>query len=152
MSSLSSLSSSRPITPTEASASSTPDPVQRSKKGKQGKYDTWAQAEQRLFVQLWAANHEWLESRESRTAWRKICDDLNARMKSNKTVEKYMKKIKYLIERCKEAKEWNRKQTEGSKKKSLFYDEIAAVLGCRDIVTLTNVSILSRENVLFFQM
>ena len=63
-----------------------------------------------------------------------------------------MKKIKSLIERYKEAKEWNRKQTGGSKKKSLFYDEIAAVLGCRDIVTLTNVSILSRENVLFFQM
>ena len=81
-----------------------------------------------------------------------ICDDLNAHMKSNKTVEMCMKKIKYLIERYKEAKEWNRKQTEGSKKKSLFYDEIDAVLGCRDIVTLTNVSILSRENVLFFQM
>ena len=61
-------------------------------------------------------------------------------MKSNKTVEKCMKKIKYLIARHKEAKEWNRKQTGGSKKKSLFYDEIDAVLGCRDIVTLTNVS------------
>ena len=47
-----------------------------------------------------------------------------------------MKEIKYLIERYKEAKEWNRKQTRGSKKKSMFYDEIDAVLGCRDIVTL----------------
>ena len=32
----------------------------------------------------------------------------------------------------------------------MFYDEIDAVLGCR--VTLTNVSILLRENVLFFLM
>ena len=61
---------------------------------------------------------------------------------------KCMKKIKYLIEHYKEAKEWNRKQTGGSKKKSMFYDEIDAVLGCRDIVTLTNVSIVLRENVL----
>ena len=46
-------------------ASSTPDSVERTKKGKKRKYDTWAQAKQRLFVQLWAENHEWLESRES---------------------------------------------------------------------------------------
>ena len=59
-----------------------------------------------------------------------------------------MKKIKYLIEHYKEAKEWNRKQTGGSKKKSMFYDEIDAVQGCRDIVTLTNVFIVLRENVL----
>lgn len=85
-------------------------------------------------------------------AWRKIFDDLNAHMKSNKTVERCMKKIKYLIDRHKEEKEWNRKQTEGSKKKILFYDAIDATLGCRDIVRLTNVFILSPENVLFFQI
>ena len=32
----------------------------------------------------------------------------------------------------------------------MFYDEIDAVLGCRDIVTLTNVSILLRKNVSVF--
>ena len=72
----------------------------------------------------------WRALRESRTARRKIFDDLNTHMKSNKPVEKCMKKIKYLIERHKEAKEWNRKQTEGSKKKSLFYDAIDVILGC----------------------
>ena len=130
MSSLSSPSSLRSMTLTEASACSIPYPVERSKKVKKGKYDTCAQAEQQLLVQLWAKNHEWLESRESRTAWRKIFDNLNADMKSNKVVEKCIKKIKYLIERHEEAKEWNRKQTERKKKKSLFYDEIDAVLGC----------------------
>ena len=37
-----------------------------------------------------AENHELLESRESRTAGRKICEDLNSSMESNKTVEKCM--------------------------------------------------------------
>ena len=48
--------------------------------------------------------------------------------------------MKYLIDKYKEAKEWNRKQTGGSKRKSMFYDEIDEVLGCRDIVTLSHVS------------
>ena len=61
-------------------------------------------------------------------------------MENSKTIEKCIKKIKYLIDRYKEAKEWNRKQSGGSKKQSLFYDEIDAVLGCRDIVTLSHVS------------
>lgn len=48
--------------------------------------------------------------------------------------------MKYLIDKYKAAKEWNRKQTGGSIKKSLFYDEIYKILGCRDIVTLQYVS------------
>lgn len=104
------------------------------------KYETWSQGEQKLLVQLWADNHELLESRESRTAWRKICDELNSRMETNKTVEKCMKKMKYLIDKFKEAKEWNRKQTGGTRRQSVFYEEIDAILGCRDIVTLRNVS------------
>ena len=51
-----------------------------------------------------------------------------------------MKKIKYLIEKYKEAKEWNRKQTGGTRRQSIFYNEIDAILGCRDIVKLRNVS------------
>ena len=85
-----------------------------SKGKKKVKYETWSQAEQKLLVQLWAENHELLESREARTAWRKISEELNSRLESNKTVEKCMKKMKYLIEKYKEAKEWNRKQTGGT--------------------------------------
>ncbi|KAJ7390870.1 hypothetical protein OS493_021761 [Desmophyllum pertusum] len=103
-------------------------------------YETWSKAEQEILVQLWAEHHEWLESREARTAWRKICDELNSRMESSKTVDKCMKKMKILIEKYKEAKEWNRKQSGGSKRKSILFDEIDAILGCRDIVTLSNVS------------
>ena len=69
-----------------------------------------------------------------------ISEELNSRLESNKTVEKCMKKMKYLIEKYKEAKEWNRKQTGGTRRQSIFYNEIDAILGCRDIVTLRNVS------------
>ena len=48
-----------------------------SKGKKKVKYETWSQAEQKLLVQLWAENHELLESREARTAWRKISENLN---------------------------------------------------------------------------
>ncbi|XP_068685348.1 uncharacterized protein [Montipora foliosa] len=111
-----------------------------SKGKKKVKYETWSQAEQKLLVQLWAENHELLESREARTAWRKISQELHSRLESNKTVEKCMKKMKYLIEKYKEAKEWNRKQTGGTRRQSIFYNVIDAILGCRDIVTLRNVS------------
>lgn len=46
-------------------------------------------------------------SKESRTVWRKICYKLNACMKSNKTVEKCVQKIKYLIQHYKDVKEWS---------------------------------------------
>jgi len=48
--------------------------------------------------------------------------------------------MKYLIEKYKEAKKWNRKQTGGTRRQSVFYNEIDAILGCQDIVTLRNVS------------
>ena len=123
-----------------SNAGSSPESSESNKKKKGKKYDTRSLAEQRLLVQLLSENHELLESRESRAAWRTICEEDNARMENSKTIEKCIKKIKYLIDRYKEAKEWNRKQSGGSKKQSLFYDEIDAVLGCRDIVTLSHVS------------
>ena len=124
----------------ESSNSSGNNNTNDSRGKKKVKYKTWSQAEQKLLVQLWAEKHELLESREARTAWRKISEELNSRLESNKTVEKYMKKMKYLIEKYKEAKEWNRKQTRGTRRQSIFYNEIDGILGCRDIVTLRNVS------------
>ena len=49
-------------------AGSSPESSESNKKKKGKKYDPWNQAEQRLLVQLWAENHELLESRESRMA------------------------------------------------------------------------------------
>ena len=48
-------------------------------------------------------------------------------------------KRKYLVDRYKQAKDWNSKQSGGNRRKSAHYDEIDEVLGCRDIVTLQNV-------------
>ena len=63
--------------------------------------------------------------------WAKIVDDLNATFEGNRTVDKCMRKIKYLIDKYKEKKDWNRKQSGD--------DEIDEVLGCRDFVTFNNV-------------
>lgn len=54
--------------------------------------------------------------------------------------EKCKAKIKYLIDRYKIAKDWNAKQSGGHLRKSILYDEIDAVLGCRDVVTLRHVA------------
>lgn len=51
-----------------------------------------------------------------------------------------MKKIKYLIEKYKEAKEWNWKQTGATRRQSIFYNKTDIILVCRDILTLRNVS------------
>ena len=56
-----------------------------------------------------------------------ISEELNSRLESNKTVEKCMKKMKYLIEKYKEAKEWNWKQSGGTRRQSIFYNEINAI-------------------------
>lgn len=45
-----------------------------------------------------------------------------------------------VLNRCvQRKKEWNKNQTSGNLRKSVFYDEIDAVLGCRDVVTLQHV-------------
>ena len=133
------------MTPIEepSNVGSSPEASESNKKKKGKKYDTGSHAQQRMLVQLWTEKHDSLESRESRTEWRKIWEEVNARMETRKTVEKCIKKMKYLIDKyieAKVAKEWNRKQTGGSKRKRMFYDEIDEVLGCRDIVTLSHVS------------
>ena len=104
-----------------------------------GKYETFPHAEERYLVNLWKENHDQLESKNARKVWSKIVDDLNTRFKSNRTVDKCMRKIKYLIDKYKEKKDWNRNQSGGNLRKSPFYDEIDEVLGCRDFVTFSNV-------------
>jgi len=58
---------------------------------------------------------------------------------TKRTTDKYQKKMKYLVDRYKRAKDWKSKQSGGNQRKSTHYDEIDEVLGCRDIVTLPNV-------------
>lgn len=109
----------------------------KTAKGKS--YETWSKDEEKLLVDLWVENHELLESKDSRKTWGKIVEELNRRLRCNKTVEKCIRKMKYIISRYKELQEWNRKQTGGHIRKSVHYDKIDSVLGCRDIVTLKHV-------------
>ncbi|XP_020616793.1 uncharacterized protein LOC110054779 [Orbicella faveolata] len=103
------------------------------------KYDKWTNEQQKYLVQLWAEKQDMLNSKDTRNAWRAIADEINNKFATNKTVDKCIRKIKYLVDAYKEKKEWNRNQTDGNLRKTVFYDEIDAVLGCRDIVTLRHV-------------
>ena len=58
---------------------------------------------------------------------------------TKKTDEKCQRKIKYLIDKYKEAKSWNKSPTRGHIRKSVFYDKIDRVLGTRDISTMKHV-------------
>ena len=80
-----------------------------------------------------------INGKDSRNAWCEIAEAINNKFKTNKTVDKCLRKIKYLIDAYKEKKEWNRNQTSGNLRKSIFYDEMDAVLGCRNVVTLKHV-------------
>ena len=55
-------------------------------------------------------------------------------------MEKCKRKMKCLVDKYKECKDWNQKQSGGSIWKSLHYDEVDAVLGVRDLVMFSNVA------------
>ena len=115
----------------------------KGRKGKKqaAKYDSFQAGEERFLVNLWVSYHERLESKDSRKYWSKIVEELNAKFHNNRTVEKCKRKMKYLVDRYKERKDWNRKQSGGSIWKSQHYDEIDAVLGVRDVaVTFEHVA------------
>ena len=78
--------------------------AQTSGKRKSTKYETFPHAEERYLVNWWKEYHDQLESKNARKVWNKIVDDLNTRFKSNRTVYKCRRKIKYLIDKYKEKK------------------------------------------------
>ncbi|KAL9964410.1 hypothetical protein ACROYT_G028051 [Oculina patagonica] len=75
-----------------------------------------------------------------------IVDELNAKYNHNRNVEKCKRRMKYLVDKYKERKDWNRKQSGGSLWKSPHYDEIDEILGVRDVVTFTNVAAAGSES------
>lgn len=113
-------------------------PSQNKGKG-QSSYDKWTNEEQSFLVDLWTEKHDRLESKDARKVWQEICEEMEINFGTKKTVEKCQRKIKYLIDRYKDAKTWNKTQSGGQLKKSVFYDKIDRVLGTRDVVTLKHV-------------
>ena len=93
----------------------------------------------KMLVNLWAENVERINSSQARKAYDDIAKQMNLKFGTKRATEKFHKKIKYLIERYKNCKDWNSKQTGGHLRKSSHFDEIDAVMSCRDIVTLNNV-------------
>ena len=103
-------------------------------------YDSWTKEEQKTLFNLWAERYERLESKDARKVWDEIAQEINRKFGTKRISNKCQKKIKYLIEKYKNAKDWNCKQTRGHRRHPDFYEEIDAVLGCRDVVTLRNVA------------
>ena len=120
-----------------SSSQSSPDPVPVDT-GKRS-YERWSDDEEQMLINLWAENFERINSSQARKAWDDIAKQMNLKFGTKRATENFHKKIKYLIERYKTCKDWNSKQTGGNLRKSAHFDEIDAVMGCRDIVTLSNV-------------
>ena len=102
-------------------------------------YDRWSDDEQKYLIELWAENFDQTESKDARVAWTEIAEKLNKRFNANRSAKLVKKKVKYLVDRYKKAKDWNKNQPSGNLKTTPFYNKIYEVLGCRDIVTLRNV-------------
>ena len=97
-------------------------------------YACWSNDEETMLLRLRAENVDRLKSREARKVWENIAKEMKDKFVTKKTTDKYQK-MKYLVDRYKQAKDWNSKQSEGNGRKSAHYDEIDEVLGCRDIAT-----------------
>ena len=121
---------------------STPSSSRRASSSAENKkaQDRWSKEEEKLLVQLWAEKHDQLESRESRKTWAWIAEKISKTLGTNKTADKCIRKIKYIIERYRNAKDWNKNQTGGSLRKSVNYDKVDKILGCRDVVTFNHVA------------
>ena len=108
------------------------DAAQTNKK----QYDKWTNEEHKALISLWTDRHEHLESKDPRKIWEEITREINRRFGTTRSGEKCQKKMKYLIERYKKAKDWNSNQTGRHRWQTVFYNETDAVLGCRDVNTL----------------
>ena len=72
--------------------------------------------------------------------WERIARDLSAKCGTKKPSDQCQKKMKYWTDRYKATKDWNRNQSGGNRKQSIFYEEIDEVPGGRDGVTLRHVA------------
>jgi len=103
-------------------------------------YDKFTEEQQKALVNMWAEKYDELDSKDNRKVWDDIAQLLNNKFKLKRDTDKYKQKMKYLIDRYKIAKDWNRNQSGGNRRESPFYNCIDQVLGCRDVVTLQHVA------------
>ena len=113
-------------------------PSQNKGKGTSS-YDKWSKEEQSCLVDPWAKKCDCLESKDARIAWQELSQKIEFNFGTKKTVEKCQTKIKYLIDKYKDAKTLSKTQSGGQLRKSVLYDKIDRVLGTRHVVTLKHV-------------
>ena len=109
----------------------TSDEVNQVLQAQKKMYDRWLHQEEDLLVQLWAQYHDSLENRNARKYWTKIEEELNkqfvSKLSLNKRVEQCQCKIRYLVEKYKVVKDWNRNQSGGHIRKSLHFDVVDTI-------------------------
>lgn len=99
----------------------------------------WTEEETKYLVQLWSQNLIFIESKDTRKAWSKIAVNISQKFGIIRSSDQCSRKLKYLKDKYKECKDWNKNQTGGNIRKSAFYDELDEVLGCRDAQTLNYI-------------
>ena len=120
---------------TQPQAQTTGSGTKEKGKGK-ATYDKWTNEEQSFLVDLWAKKYDRLESKDARKVWLEICDEIEMNFGTKKTAEKFQRKIKYLIDKYEDAKSWNKSQTGGHIRKSVFYDNIDRIKRSSQLRTL----------------
>ena len=103
----------------QAPQQETQAPSQHKGKGKSS-YDKWSNEEQSFLVDLWAEKHDRFERKDARIAWQEICQEIEINFGTKKTVEKCQRKIKYLIDKYKDAKNLEQNSEWRPIKKSVF--------------------------------
>ena len=132
------MSGSASATPSPGSSqtSSSESPTDLDEAGRKVK---WTEEQETFLIDLWAEYDNELESAQSRQYWVKIQERLNKRFKSSWSVTQIQRKIRYLKEQFKKAKDWNRRQTGGNRKSSPYFDKINEIIGKKDSVTLKHI-------------
>lgn len=101
---------------------------------KEKKREKWNNAQTAILIQMWAENIDKIESATSQSTWVKIKEAVDKRG-SGKSLKQCKAKLRTLKDAYKKAKD-NNKKTGTSPVYCQFYQEIDAVLGCRDVVNL----------------
>ena len=102
-------------------------------------YARWSNDEEKMLLRLWAEILTALRAGKPEKRGMILRRKWTTNSVPRKQQTSTRSKRKYLVDRYKQAKDWNSKQSGGNRRKSAHYDEIDEVLGCRDIVTLQNV-------------
>ena len=118
----------------------------RSFNGK--KRATWTTDQTGYLLQLWASNHDYINSGDSKKAWKKVLEKLNKRFTTQqRKLDQIKRKIKYHVEKYREVREWNKNQSDGDARDCDFFDIIDGILGKRELLQFTDVTGAGHEGI-----